>query len=589
MALADDGSQAGHPESMMHLQIDRQNYPEILARIERRILSALADVRRAVSDWRPMLERSREIAEELPRTHAWLSEEARREARDFFAWLADDHFTFLGYREYVIEDRDDDRVLRAVADSGLGIMHPDHRDAPVRSLDELGRGTERPTPDDPIIITKTNATSSVHRAGYMDYISVLYFDEAGRVTGEKRIIGLFTSGAYIRRCQDTPLVRRKVREVVDKSGLQPGSHAGKALMHILETLPRDELFQASSDELLEMAMGILDLQERSQTRLFIRRERFGRFFSCLVFIPRDRFNTENREKIQNIIKRALKGERLDFAVQVGESKLARVHLVVRPRGGVTVDYDIEAIEDRIKHAIRSWEDELTEILVRDHGEEHGLELARRYGRAFPVSYSEDVSPHVASYDVVNVSKLRDLDDLRMSLYRPRRRSTTGILRFKLFKHSEPLPLSDVLPMLENLGMRIVSERPYELTVSDAHHVWIQDFDMLPPENADIILDRVRDKFQDAFENIWRRRCENDPRRPGLATGEPPAGLLQVPAPDRHAVLPELHGADDGGLAAGREAAGGVFRAALRSGPPARESPAEGERSPPPRSAVPGTR
>ncbi|MDZ7791003.1 MAG: NAD-glutamate dehydrogenase [Xanthomonadales bacterium] len=511
MHLSEDGenrSVSGRPESMMHLQVDRQNYPEMLAKIEQGILAALADVQRAVADWKPMLACAHEIASELPKTHAALSNEARREAQDFFEWLANDHFTFLGYREYVIEQGEDGRVLRAVADSGLGIMHPEHREAPVRTLAELGYGKSGPSPDDPIIITKTNATSSVHRGGYMDYISVLYFDDDGSVTGEKRLIGMFTSGAYIRRCQDTPLVRRKVQEVVEMSGLQGGSHAGKALMHILETLPRDELFQASSEELLELAMGVLDLQERSQTRLFIRRERFGRFFSCLVFIPRDRFNTENREKIQNIIKRALKGERLDFAVQVGESKLARVHLVVRPKGEATVDFDIDAIEKRIKQAIRSWKDELTEILVREHGEEHGLELARRFGRAFPVSYADDVSPNVASYDVVNVSKLRDLDDLRMSLYKPRRRGT-GLLRFKVFKHSQPLPLSDVLPMLENLGMRIVSERPYDLSVSDGHRVWIQDFDMRPPNDADINLDRVRDKFQEAFEQIWRRRCEND--------------------------------------------------------------------------------
>ncbi|NEZ04093.1 NAD-glutamate dehydrogenase [Wenzhouxiangella sp. XN201] len=509
LRLIDDGdTDTGQAESMMHLQVDRQNYPEMLAKIETRILSALADVRRAVADWKPMLARSREIAAELPKSHAYLSDEARQEARDFFEWLADDHFTFLGYREYVIEKGTGGWVLRAIADSGLGIMHPSHRDTPVRPLEELGRGSENPSPDDPIIITKTNATSSVHRGGYMDYISVLYFDEDGTVTGEKRLIGMFTSGAYIRRCQDTPLVRRKVADVVEMSGLQSGSHAGKALMHILETLPRDELFQASSEELLEMAMGILDLQERSQTRLFIRRERFGRFFSCLVFIPRDRFNTENREKIQSILKRALKGERLDFAVQVGESKLARVHLVVRPKGDATVDFDIEAIENRIKQAIRSWEDDLTDILIRDHGEEHGLELARRFGKAFPVSYVDDVSPHVAGYDVVKVSKLRDLDDLRMSLYKPRKRGD-GLLRFKVFKHGDPLPLSDVLPMLENLGMRIVSERPYELTVSDGHRVWIQDFDMRPPGDRDIQLDRVRDKFQEAFEQIWRRRCEND--------------------------------------------------------------------------------
>ena len=495
-------------ESLMHVQIDRQTYPESLARIEARIMAGLADVRRAVVDWRAMLERVQAIAEEMPNTHAKMPGEAIDEARDFFQWLANDHFTFLGYREYVIKQGQDGRVLTPVTDSGLGIMHSSHREAPVRRLADLNRGGSRPSIADPIIITKTNALSTVHRGGYMDYISVLYFDESGQVTGEKRLIGLFTSNAYIRRCQDTPLVRSKVSEVLSASGLRPGSHAGKAMMHILETLPRDELFQASSEELLTLAFGILDLQERSQTRLFIRRERFGRFFSCLVFIPRDRFNTENRERIQAILKRALKGERLDFGVQVGESKLARVHLIVRTRGNEATDFDIREIENKIKQTIRSWNDELTEILIREHGEERGLELARRFGRAFPASYMEDASPSVASYDVINASRLRDLDDLRMSLYKPRQKGE-GMVRFKLFKHGRPILLSDVLPMLENLGMKIVSERPYELKLADGHRIWIQDFDMRLPEGQDLRLELIREKFQTAFEQTWRQRCEND--------------------------------------------------------------------------------
>jgi glutamate dehydrogenase len=495
-------------ESLMHVQIDRQTYPDSLAKIEKRIQRGLADVRRAVVDWRAMVDKASEIAQAMPETHSGTSEDARAEAQDFIQWLANDHFTFLGYREYVIEEGKDGRVLTPVADSGLGIMHASHREAPVRRLSDLARGSNRPSQDDPIIVTKTNAPSIVHRGGYMDYISVLYFTPEGRVCGEKRLIGLMTSGAYIRRCQDTPLVRRKVQEVMTQSGLRPGSHAGKALLHILETLPRDELFQASVEELLELGIGILDLQERSQTRLFIRRERFGRFYSCLVFIPRDRFNTENREKIQAILKRALKGDRLDFAVQVGESKLARVHLVVRPREAEQIEYDIEEIEKRIKQAIRSWTDGLTEILVREHGEEQGLELSRRFGKAFPASYMEEVSPNVASYDVVNVSKLRDLEDLRMSLYKPRQRGK-GIIRFKLFKYGHPIPLSDVLPMLENLGMRIVSERPYELKLADGHRVWVQDFDMHSSGGDEIRLDLIRENFQTAYEQTWRRKCEND--------------------------------------------------------------------------------
>ena len=507
LALCDGDSDAPS-ESLMHLQVDRQTAPAMLTRIEQRICSGLADVRRAVSDWPVMREQALKIAETFAEGNRFIADADRNEGRDFFAWLAEDHFTFLGYREYVLEGQPGERVLRALPETGLGIMHPEHRAAPTRPLAELRRGSERPSADSPVIITKTNALSTVHRGGYMDYISVLDFNEQGEVVREKRLIGLFTSGAYIRRCFDTPLVRRKVADVVQLSGLRPSSHAGKALLHILETLPRDELFQASAEELLDLATGILDLQERSQTRLFIRRERFGRFFSCLVFIPRDRFNTENRERIQAILKRALKGDRLDFTVQVGESKLARVHVVVRPREGGVITFDREAIQDKIRQAVRSWSDELADILVREHGEERGRELSRRYGNAFPASYMEEVSPHVASYDVVQAASLRDADDLRMSLYRPRPR-VPGKLRFKLFKHREPLPLSDVLPMLENLGMRIVSERPYEVRLDGDHGFWVQDFDMRMRGADDISLALIRDKFQQAFEQIWRGQSEND--------------------------------------------------------------------------------
>jgi len=509
LSMADDSNDPALTESLIHIRIDRQTSPEALARIEKRIRSALDDVRLAVADWKPMMSRALEIADELADSDSGLDADELAETREFFQWLADDHFTFLGYREYRIKEGDAGRVLEPVRDSGLGLMRWSHRKSPERPISELG-GDARATRGDihPIIITKTNGRASVHRDGYMDYISVLRFDGSGRVIGEKRIIGLFTSGAYIRRSVDTPLVRVKVRKVMDRSGLRPGSHAGKALLHILETLPRDELFQAGTEDLLDLGTGILDLQERAQTRLFIRRERFGRFYSCMVFIPRDRFNTENRGKIQHILKRALKGERLDFSVQVGESRLARMHLIVRPKSGRPGQFDVDEIEARIKQAIRSWDDELGEILVRQCGEEKGLALLKRFGKAFPLSYQGDVAPHVASYDVLSAAALRDVDDLRMSLYKPRKRAQ-GILRFKLFKYSAPIPLSDVLPMLENLGMRIVSERPYELTLDDGNRIWIQDFDMRPPDSAEVNLELIRTDFQDAFECVLKGDCEND--------------------------------------------------------------------------------
>src|SRR5690606_9681690 len=195
-----------------------------------------------------------------------------------------------------------------------------------------------------LIITKTNARSTVHRTGNMDYIGVLRYDASGKVVGERRFIGLFTSGAYMRRPQDVPLVRTTVAEVMERSGLKPDSPSGKALKHILETLPRDELFQCSADELYSVATGILGLHERSRTRLFLRRDRFGRFFSALAFIPRDRYNTSVRERIEAMLMQALQGETIDTQVQVGESTLARLHMVIRPPFGVRPELDPEVLE-----------------------------------------------------------------------------------------------------------------------------------------------------------------------------------------------------------------------------------------------------
>ncbi len=507
-AIKAEGAPGFLPESLMHIEVDYQRVQSQLDKIEKTIRASLEQLHFAVRDWQPMVAKAREIASELSRTHSDMAPEQVSELAAFLNWLADDHFTFLGYREYLVEDQGKDRVLRAIGESGLGIMSSDRVSAPVRSLKDLARGADQRNRSEPIIITKTNALSRVHRGGYMDYISILYFGRDGRVCAEKRLIGLFTSGAYIRRCQDTPLVRRKVEQVMSQSGLRPNSHASKALLHILETLPREELFQATTIELLDIGIGILDLQERSQTRVFIRRERFGRFFSCLAFIPRERFNTENRLKIQTILKRALRGQTIDFAVQVGESNLARVHVVVRPKEYSATDIDIEKLEERIKQAIRRWSDELEETLISHHGAELGGEWAKRFGSAFPMAYTEDVAPNVARYDVAKLSSLSGENDLALSLYRPKTRDTS-ILRFKIFKHKHPIPLSEVLPMLENLGAQIVSERPYELKLPDGKTVWIQDFDMRPPTGFDYKLDQVREPFQSAFERIWQREAEND--------------------------------------------------------------------------------
>ncbi len=491
----------GEPESIIHMQINRQNDPEVLAKIESKLKYAMASVRLAVRDWKAMTARVEEAVKKLPEWAVCTEASVVEECQQFLTWMKNNHFILLGSRDYELVREGDQSILNMVEGSGLGLLQETKktiRSKPIAAVDDEAR-TNR---NNPLIITKTGSRSSVHRVGYMDYIGVLRFDEKGRTIGERRFIGLFTSNAYFRRASDTPLVRVKVEEVLENSGLRENSYAFKSLVHILETLPRDDLFQATTGELAEIATTVLNLQERHRVRLLIRRERFTRFFSCLVYIPRDQFNTENRTRIQKILKRALKGEKLDYVAQISESVLARLQVIIRPKPGEDPRPDVHALEQKIVQAIRSWNDELKEILVQKHGEDRGMSLAERIGEAFPAAYQEDVSPWVSSFDVEKIDALGDEQDLGMSLYRPRKKGTS-IIRFKLFRQNNSIPLSDVLPMLENMGLHIVSERPYELCLKNDKSVWVQDFDMIFARGEDLNLDAVRDAFEEAFDYTLR--------------------------------------------------------------------------------------
>jgi glutamate dehydrogenase len=488
--------------------VDRRTSKSALLEIERRLEATFHDVHRAVADWKAMetgaTEAERSISEWARGTKSpWLEE-----SEAFLKWLLDDHFIFLGMRDYKVVRGKKHYELRLVPGSGLGILREDADTVTSRPLSSLADAARKRIQALPLIITKTNARSTVHRAGYFDYVGVLRFDKQGRTVGERRFLGLLTSSAYNLAAMATPLARVRARNVLERSGLARGSHAWKSMVHILETLPRDELLQSSTSELMATASGVLNLQERRRVRLFVRRERYGRFYSCLVYMPRERFNTENREAVQDILKRALKGSRLDYSVKVSESALARLHVIVRPRPGAEVDYDVQVLEQKIVEAVRSWSDELQAILVQKLGEEIGLQYAVRFGRAFPEAYKEDVSPWVAAFDVENAAAVDQGADMRMSLYRPRK-PRGGIVRFKLFRKGDPIPLSHVLPMLENLGLHIVSERPYELHLPGDERLWIQDFDMIPGVKRELDLDIIRDRFQDAFERALRGATDSD--------------------------------------------------------------------------------
>ncbi|MEP6908756.1 MAG: NAD-glutamate dehydrogenase domain-containing protein, partial [Pseudoxanthomonas sp.] len=296
--------------------------------------------------------------------------------------------------------------------------------------------------------------------------------------------------------------------VMRQSGPLPNSHSGKALRHILETLPREELFQSNEDELSRTSLGILGLQERVRSKLFLRRDRYGRFFSALVYIPRERFNTDVRLRIEALLKEALQGEYVDTNVQLGESPLAQLHLIVRPCAGVQVNVDTAELESRLAHLLRNWQDDLRETLIGRHGESEGLKLSGSYARALPAGYIENVSPEIAASDVEHLAALKGPEDLRLSLHLSRRqREGEGRLRLNLYRQERDLPLSDALPLMENMGLRVISEHPFRLEV-DNQTVYIQEFEV-ESTFGEIDVENRNQAFEEAFARIWHGDAEND--------------------------------------------------------------------------------
>lgn len=497
------GVEEGKPESLMLLEIDRLP-PEEMDRVEKAVQATLADVRAIVGDWSAMREQMLLVAEDLATRRMPVDDASRREAQEFLRWAAAEHFAFFGYREYRVEKQGKVDVLVPDNDSGLGLLRkPSGTVHPVASLaaHNLGAGQA-----EVLILTKTAARSHVHRSGYMDYIGVLAFDAKGRIVGEQRFLGMFTSGAYNRRPWEIPLVRRRYDYVMDRSGLAPNSHSGKALRHILETLPREELFQSNGEELYRTAMGVLGLQERVRSRLFVRRDKYGRFISVIVYIPRDRFNTDVRLRIESLLKDALHGEQVDSSVVLGESPLAQLHLIVRPYPGQALEVDAAALEARLDHLLRNWQDDLRELLVARHGETVGLRMAASVGRALPAGYIEDSSIEAAASDVENLAALTGPDDLRLNLQAVNRDGRAG-LRLKLYRQLDDIPLSDVLPMMENMGLRVIAERPYRLQVGEIP-VYVQDFEVESAVGG-IDADGLDGLFDEAFARVWHGDAEND--------------------------------------------------------------------------------
>ena len=425
-------------------------------------------------------------------------------------WLADSHFTFLGFREYSLEREDGEDVLRAISGTGLGLLRYDqpHSGSFGRLSPEARAKTREPHL---LIITKANSRATVHRSTYLDYVGIKVFDAEGAVTGEKRFLGLFTSSAYTESVQRVPIIDAKVQKVLARSGFTADSHSGKDLLEVLETYPRDELFQTSADELYDIATSVLHLQERRKSQLFLRHDEYGRFVSCLIYIPRDRYTTAVRLRMEAILRSAFHGASVDYTTSVSESVLARLHFVVRVAPGqVILAVDKQELQQRLIDATRTWDEYLSEVARSEHGEEAGARLVRLYAKAFPESYKEDFSPRVGVIDLRYIEALDSDDAIGLNLYQePGRPSAER--RFKLYRRG-PLSLTAVLPLFTHFGVEVVDERPYQIGRADGVTVHVYDFGLKgvgPRAWVGSGHEGFRELFQDAFSAVWDGRAESD--------------------------------------------------------------------------------
>ena len=520
---------AGSNESFMHVEIDGRFSAREMEEIRDDVENVLGYVRVAVEDWKPTRDKVGAILEELEKVPPGVAKEEADEARDFLRWMVDDHFTFLGYRAYEFTGRDELVMGTVIEDTGLGIL----RDRGFTIFHPAGAASTLP-PDvrqlirQPtlLLISKANRKSPVHRPVHMDTIGIKSFDGKGRVVGEHRFVGLFTSHAYNVSPRHIPLLRQKLDRTIARAGFDPVSHDGKALLNILETYPRDELFQVTEEDLYDISLGILQLQERQRIALFVRRDPYERFLSCLVYVPRDRYTTELRERIGDILVEEFAGGLSAFYTQIGDAPLARVHFIIRTVPGKIPDYQLPEIEARLVRAARTWTDDLRDALADSKGADWGLAHFRRYADAFSAAYREGFSAADAVLDIDNVEETRTTGGLGMHLYRPAG-APENTVRFKTYHREHPVALSDILPMLENMGLRVVDEIPYKVQphhpadgAADGAAVWIHDFGLVAKGAIDIDTDGVKQNFEDAFARVWAGVTEDDGfnrlvLRPGL--------------------------------------------------------------------------
>jgi glutamate dehydrogenase len=510
-------------ESWMHIEIAGLGDRVPRAELESDLRRVLDDVRVTVEDQPKMTAAAASLAISLEaetggaqpaplpgRTEPQTLTGTDREAGELLRWLADGNFIFLGYREYDLVPGDDGMTLRAVAGTGLGFLRHDRQGSESFAALPPGIRAKAAEPDR-LVLAKGNSRSTVYRNKYLDYVAVKKLGADGQVTGEWRFLGLYTHSAYTESVSRVPVLRRKLADVLTAAGVPPDSHDGNDLIEILEGYPREELFQISTPQLTEIATAVLRLRERKQTRLFLRRDVYGRYMSCLVFLPRDRYTTAVRLRVQEILRAALDGVSVDYSAMVGESALARLHVVVRGRRGQPLpDVDAAALERRIAAAVRSWDEDLKEEAVRVLGGDRARLLLDRLATAIPEVYKADVPAVDGVEDLRRVMELDESGDGFAVHLRDDASDSAGHWRLRVYRSGSPVVLSDVLPQLQHMGLKVMDEHPYEF--GGPEPFWIYDFGLRAEKQAQSRRPRSeggREQFELALCALWRGEIEDD--------------------------------------------------------------------------------
>ena len=495
-------------EALMYFEIDRMADKAALTKLEADLEDVLGDVAAVVDDFEPMKARVSTIITSLTDNPPPINPDELAETITFLTWLLDQNFTFLGYKKYVLIGDNNKKLVKYLESEELGLVKRKRKSSTDKYLDELSPDLQSYIEKPQLLsFAKSGSMARVHRPVYPDYIAVREFNDKGEVIGEHGFLGLYSLPVYTERAQRIPVLRKKVEQIIQRSGLYPYSHEGKQLARVIDTFPREELFLTDIDELFHTITRVAQIKERQQTRLFVRKDHYGKFFSCLVYMPKESYNTDTRKKIQAILCQNFKALNVEFTTYFSESILVRTHFVLRTNPNQTYDYDLEALRQEIVDVTRSWQDELLQGLVDKYGEEAGILYGRRFHNAFPSSFRDNFPPRVGVTDVHHILSLTD--DNPMTTWFYQYAEDEEEVHFSLYHREEPLPLSDIIPILENMGLKVIGEHPYKIVDKEGQVAWNHDFNLIYRLDGEVDAESTNQLFTQTFDSVWRGLAAND--------------------------------------------------------------------------------